>query len=389
MDLNRKNMQKIALLIVFTIMLLVGLQNIKYIFIAIKGFLHLVFPFIIGGAIAFALNVPMRFLERNIFPQKYGRYKNPLYKFRRVLSLVLTLALVVAVLSILSLMIIPEMAKSVLTVGSRISVATSKLIDYLNTLAVSNPELVNDLENFAMNLKSIDWQKIGETVYNFFANGNILGNTFSFATSVISGFANFIIGLVFAIYVLLQKETLGGQFKRVMYAVFPEQHVDRFFEICQLVNNTFSSFISGQCLEACILGSLFFISMSIFKMPYALVISVLIAFTALIPVFGAFIGCGVGMFLILIVNPIQSLWFLVLFLVLQQLENNLIYPHVVGGSVGLPSIWVLMAVTIGASTMGVIGMIIYIPLFSVIYTLIRQSVRRRLRHKHINNSKLK
>ena len=389
MDLNHKNMQKIALLIVFTIMLLVGLQNIAYIYLALKGLFRLVLPFIIGGTIAFILNVPMKCIERNLFPNKYGKNKNPLYKFRRLLSLLLTLALLIAVLSILSLMIIPEMAQSVLTVGSRISVATGNLIEYLNTLAITNPELVHDLEDFARNLSSIDWQKIGETIYNFFSNGNILGNTFNFASSVISGFTNFIIGIVFAIYILLQKETLGGQFKRVIYSFFPEKHVDRFLEICQLTSNTFSSFISGQCLEACILGSLFFISMTLLKMPYALVISVLIAITALIPVFGAFIGCGVGIFLILIVSPINALWFLVLFLVLQQLENNLIYPHVVGGSVGLPSIWVLMAVTLGASTMGVIGMIINIPLFSVIYTLLKQSVRRRLRNKNINQEKLK
>ena len=387
MDLNRNNMQKIALLIVFTIMLLVGLQNIGYIYLALKSFFRLVLPFVIGGTIAFILNVPMKCIERNLFREKYK--KNPLYKFRRLISLLLTLALLIAIISILSLLIIPQMAESILTVGSRISVATGKLINYLNTLAVTNPELVSELEDFASNLRSIDWQKIGETVYNFFANGNILGNTFSFASSVISGFTNFIIGTVFAIYLLLQKETLGGQFKRVVYSFFPEKHVDRFFEICQLASDTFSSFISGQCLEACILGSLFFIAMTLLRMPYALIISVLIAVTALIPVFGAFIGCGVGIFLILIVNPIQALWFLVLFLVLQQLENNLIYPHVVGGSVGLPSIWVLMAVTLGASTMGVIGMIINIPLFSVIYTLLKQSVRRRLKNKHIDKSKLK
>ena len=387
MDLNRNNMQKIALLIVFTIMLLVGLQNIGYIYLALKAFFRLILPFVIGGAIAFILNVPLKFIERNLFPEK--NKKNPLYKLRRIISLLLTLALLIAILSILSLLIIPQMAESILTVGSRISVTTGKLINYLNTLAVTNPELVSELEDFARNLRSIDWQKIGETVYNFFANGNILGSTFSFASSVISGFTNFIIGIVFAIYLLLQKETLGGQFKRVMYSFFPEKHVDRFFEICQLASDTFSSFISGQCLEACILGSLFFIAMTLLKMPYALIISVLIAVTALIPVFGAFIGCGVGIFLILIVNPIQAVWFLILFLVLQQLENNLIYPHVVGGSVGLPSIWVLMAVTLGASTMGVIGMIINIPLFSVIYTLLKQSVRRRLRNKHIDKNKLK
>ena len=217
----------------------------------------------------------------------------------------------------------------------------------------------------------------------------MLGSTFNVASTIIGTFTNFVIGLVFAIYLLLQKEKLGGQFKRVLYSFVPESKADYFLEICQLSSNTFSNFISGQCLEACILGLMFFVSMSLLHMPYAMIISMLIGVTALIPIFGAFIGCGVGVFLILIVSPIQALWFLVLFLVMQQIEGNLVYPHVVGNSVGLPSIWVLMAVTLGASTMGVLGMIINIPLFSIVYALLRQTVRRRLHEKGIDRSKLR
>ena len=154
-----------------------------------------------------------------------------------------------------------------------------------------------------------------------------------------------------------------------------------------MANRTFSNFLSGQCLEAVILGSLFFITMSIFQFPYALMISVLIAFTALIPVFGAFIGCFIGAFLILLVNPIRAIWFVVLFLCLQQFEGNVIYPKVVGGSVGLPAIWVLVAVTLGGSMMGVVGMLIYIPAFSVAYSLIREAVKKRLQNKQIPREK--
>lgn len=389
MDLNRNNMQKIALLIVFTILLLVGLQKFEYVVAGVRAFLGLLMPFIVGGAIAFILNVPMCFLERHLFPRHIGRRRNPLYRMRRMLSLILTFALVIAVLAVLSLMVIPEMARSVLTVGERITIFSQNVVQYVNTLSADYPEIADQLQGFFADWQHIDWAQIGERVYNFFASRNILDNTFSFATSIINSVTNFVIGLVFAIYLLLQKRTIGGQFKRVLYSFVPEARADRFLEICQLTRDTFSSFISGQCLEALILGLLFFISMSLLRMPYALVISALIAVTALIPIFGAFIGCAVGVFLILIVSPIQALWFLILFLVLQQVEGNLIYPHVVGSSVGLPSIWVLMAVTLGASTMGVVGMIINIPLFSIVYTLLRQSVRARLQTRKINRNKLR
>ena len=153
-------------------------------------------------------------------------------------------------------------------------------------------------------------------------------------------------------------------------------------EVCSLTSKTFSSFLAGQCVEALILGTMFFVVMSIINMPYALLVGVLIAFTALIPIFGAFIGCFVGAFLILMVDPLQALIFVIMFLVLQQIEGNFIYPKVVGSSVGLPSIWVLAAVTIGGSLMGVVGMLIFIPIVSVIYTLFRSSVYKRLRKKH-------
>ncbi len=374
-------MQKIALLILFTVLLLVGLQNFDLVLDSIRALLHLVMPFIIGGAIAFILNVPMRFLEGKLFPRRYGRRLNPLYRLRRVLSLVLTLALVVAVLCVLSLMVVPEMARSFLTMGERIPVFFDQLIAYADSLAREYPEIFAEIQTLATDWSEIDWKTIGETVWNFFANGNLLGNTFSVASTIIGSVANFTIGL--------QKEKLGGQFKRVLYSFAPEDRADRFLEICQLSSNTFSSFISGQCLEACILGLMFFLSMSLLRMPYAMVISMLIAVTALIPIFGAFIGCGVGVFLILIVSPLQALWFLILFLVLQQVEGNLVYPHVVGNSVGLPSIWVLMAVTLGASTMGVVGMIINIPLFSIVYALLRETVRKRLRTRGIDRSKLR
>ena len=182
----------------------------------------------------------------------------------------------------------------------------------------------------------------------------------------------------------MQKERLGRQVRKVLQAFMPAKRVARVIYICSLSYRTFSNFITGQCIEAVILGTMFFIVMSIFQFPYALLVGVLIAFTALIPIFGAFIGCIVGALLILMVNPMQALMFVIMFLILQQIEGNLIYPHVVGNSVGLPSIWVLVAVTLGGNLMGVAGMLIFIPLMSVAYALFREWVYRRLAKKARN-----
>ena len=193
----------------------------------------------------------------------------------------------------------------------------------------------------------------------------MLNSAFTVTKTVISSLVNFFIGFVFACYILLQKEKLSVQIRKVLYAFLPQKAVRQTMKVASLSYRTFANFVTGQCLEAVILGTMFFVIMSIFRFPYALLVGVVIAFTALIPIFGAFIGCVVGAFLNLVVNPMQALGFIILFLVLQQIEGNLIYPHVVGSSVGLPSIWVLVAVTIGGSLMGVVGMLVFIPLSSV------------------------
>ena len=211
--------------------------------------------------------------------------------------------------------------------------------------------------------------------------GNVINSTVSAIGSFVSGVATFVIAFVFACYVLLQKEKLKVQVKKVLYAFFSEKRVEWILEVCSLTAKSFSSFFTGQCVEAVILGTMFFIAMSILNMPYALLVGVLIAFTALIPIFGAFIGCVVGAFLILMVDPMKMLVFVVTFLILQQIEGNLIYPKVVGSSVGLPSIWVLAAVSIGGSLMGIVGMLIFIPIVSVVYTLFKASVYKHLRKK--------
>ena len=213
----------------------------------------------------------------------------------------------------------------------------------------------------------------------FLKNGamGMLTSTVSVASGIISGIVNAVISLIFALYILSQKEKLENQGRRIILAFLPEKAAGKLQEVFALLYKNFSCFITGQCTEAVILGLMFVIAMSIFRMPYALMVGVLIAFTALIPIVGAFIGCSVGAFLILIDNPLQALWFVILFLTLQQIEGNLIYPKVVGSSVGLPSRWVLMAVSLGGSLFGIAGMLVFIPITSTGYTLFRESVNSR------------
>lgn len=211
----------------------------------------------------------------------------------------------------------------------------------------------------------------------------MLDSTMSAARNIVSGVTTFAIAFVFACYILLQKERLYVQVKKILYAYIPEKRVQKILSVCSLTYKTFSSFLAGQCLEALILGMMFLVVMTIIRLPYALLIGVLIAFTALIPIFGAFIGCVVGAFLILMVDPMKAVLFVIVFLILQQIEGNLIYPKVVGNSVGLPSIWVLAAVSIGGSLMGVVGMLVFIPMVSVLYALLRESVLERLDKKGI------
>lgn len=388
MHLNRDNIKKIMGLIAFAILLYVGLQNTKLVGGVLRYLLGLAAPFLIGGCIAFVLNVPMRFFERNLFSSSQITKSKRLRKMKRSLSLVLTLIVVFGVVVIMLFMVVPELYNSFAAIAKELKLARTRIPQLLDEAAAMLPMLAGEIAVLKDHFLNIDWQSIGAIVIGFFQNGNILSHTFNIATSVVSGVGNAIIGLVFAIYVLFQKEDLGRQFRRLFYSFLPETYVDRFLEICNLTSSSFNSFLSGQCLEAFILGMMFFISMSLLGLPYALVIAVLIGVTAMIPIFGAFIGCIVGALLILIISPVKALWFIVLFLVLQQVEGNVIYPRVVGSSVGLPSIWVLAAVTLGANVAGVVGILFAIPVCSVIYTLLRQTVRSRIKERNIEKDKI-
>lgn len=378
--MDKKNMKNIMLLILFTVLLYVGLQNVDVVLDVLGAMIGLIFPFILGGGIAFVLNVPMSFIERNLFGK--GKLKNSKRGSRaaRPVSLVFAILFVILVIMIVAQVVLPELGRSVMGLGKGIETGIQNLQNWIDSTFQKNSMIVE-----WANSLDIQPQKILDSVLQVLQSGvnNILSSTVTVTMGIVNTAVNVSIGFVFACYILVQKETLMVQAKKLLYAFLPKKTVEYLLHVCTLANNTFSRFVTGQCIEAVILGSMFFVAMSIFKFPYAMLVGVLIAFTALIPIFGAFIGCVISAFLILLVSPTKALLFVVLFLILQQIEGNLIYPHVVGGSVGLPSMWVLMAVTVGGSLMGVAGMLIFIPIVSVLYALLREWMYKRLKKRGV------
>ena len=357
-------------ILAFAILLYCGIEHFDVVIMAVRFLIGIVMPFLIGGAIAFVLNVPMRQIEKHLF-NKNGR----LQKIRRPVAYLLTLVCVIGIIVLVMVMVIPEIANTVSIVITQIPVAFEMVQGWMEDLAKQWPVLEPALKEL-----DIDWSSVSSSVVSFVQNvaSGLVSSGVGLFSGIVSGVATFFIGFVFSIYVLFQKERLCRQAKQVMLALLPDKVTERILQVATLSNQVFSSFLSGQCLEAVILGMMFVIAMSIFRMPYAMLTGVVIAVTALVPIFGAFIGCIVGMLLIAMVNPIQAVWFLILFLVLQQIEGNLIYPHVVGGSIGLPAMWVLIAVTVGGNLFGIAGIILFIPLCSVLYALFRQFIKKRL-----------
>ena len=380
MQLDKENIKKIRWLIAFAILLYLGVQNLHIVISTVRVLLGFLFPFIIGFGIAFILNIPMKFIEHHLFGKALKQEKKTAQKLARPVSLVLSICFVICIIVIVMLVVVPELGATFVNIAKKIEENIPVFQKWIDNVFGNNPEVVK----WAQSL-DIEPGKIIDSVLGVLKNGvnNIVSSTVSITIGLLTTAMNVSIGFVFACYVLLQKEKLLQQIKKAMYAMFPEKPVRNLAHVWNLANRIFSSFITGQCIEAVILGSMFFVSMTILHFPYAMLVGVLISFTALIPLFGGIIGCWVAFFLILMISPVKAVLFLGLFLILQQIEGNLIYPHVVGGSVGLPSIWVLVAVTLGGSLMGIAGMLIFIPTVSVIYTLFREWVYARLEKKQL------
>lgn len=363
---------------------LLGVWFLLQRFDALAGFLKTLWvilsPFVMGAVVAFILNVPMRFLETRVLVLLD---RVPwLRKAKRPIALVLVLVLLVLVVYLLMSLIIPEIIATLETIARAIPPFIQQLDARLAPYQIQIGEFLNrHLKMPTGEELSAQLGKIADlALKGVMFSGSVIGSAYQ---GILSSFFT----LMFVIYFLLGKERLTAQFVRLMRAYLKPERVERILHVASLAQRTFSSFITGQCLEAVILGALFFIAMSIFKMPYVLLISVFIGVTALIPVIGAWIGCIVGAFLILVSSPMQALGFLAMFLVLQQLEGNLIYPRVMGNAIGLPSIWVLFSVVLGEGLMGVLGMLLFIPLTSVCYQLLREAVDIRMKSIETNPMK--
>ena len=340
-------------------------------------------PFVIGSVLAFVLNVPMRAIENSLLK------KIPYQKGKRAIAVVLTLIAMLIVLAGVFWLLIPQIISTTQSLVPNLRTflinSEKKIRQWLN----DNPKMLEWLYTYT-NFENLSWSSVVDKLLSPVVNSvsTVFGSAISAISSVFSGVFDVAIGLVFSIYCLFQKETLARQGRKLLYAFVKENTADHVVRILRLTNSTFSNFLSGQCVEVCILGSLFAIAMAIFRMPYIPVISVLIAITAFIPIVGAWAGCIVGAFLIFVKDPVLALVFVVMFIVLQFVENNLIYPRVVGNSVGLSGMWVLVAISIGGALKGVLGMFLMIPVASVVYTVLQELTHKRLSNSFVDAEKL-
>ncbi len=382
MELKGKNLRRIFLGVAGCIVLYWLLHETESLMKILRGITNVMSPFLVGAALAFVLNVPMRGFEGLL-------KKIPKPGLRRALSLLLTLISVILVLYGAFALLIPQLGDTFESIAEQLPVFFRNVQKFITGYLEDNPQVLEWVSQYT-DFHSMDWGALVQKAVTFVTDGlgNIMTTTISAVITLGTGIFNAILSFVFAIYCLIRKEILARQGRRILYSFVPERVGDEIIRILRMTNSTFTKFISGQTLEAVILGAMFAVTMPIFNMPYVALISVIISVTALVPIVGAFVGCIFGAFFILVVDPVLAFWFVVLFLVLQQIEGNLIYPRVVGSSVGLPGMWVLVAVAIGGDLMGVAGMLLMIPLVSVCYTLLRELTDKRLENRQISNDKL-
>ena len=340
-------------------------------------------PFFVGAAVAFILNVPMRAIERRL-----SRIKKP--KLRRALAILLTVVCVILVLIGVVYLLVPQLVDTMESLIATLPGFFQRLQTQFNDYLNDNPELLKWLtEN--TDFTTMNWSELIQKAVSWVSNGlgTIMDGALNAIVRLSAGIFNAVMSTVFAIYCLSRKEILARQGRRILYSVLPERICDEIVRILRMTNSVFSNFISGQCLEAVILGCMFAVSMAIFRMPYIPLVSVTIAVMALVPIIGAFVGCFVGAFFIMVQDPVLAFWFVIMFLILQQIEGNMIYPRVVGTSIGLPGMWVLVAVAVGGDLMGIGGMLLMIPLTSVLYALAREFTNKRIAERGIDGDKLR
>ena len=369
-----KTRKDIIIIISYIALVIFALVNFSKIFVFLGKVISIFSPFLLGIILAFVLNVLNNFIEKKIFGKiKPSKIWN---KIKRPLCITLSLILVFLTIFFVMNLLIPQLKNSASL--------------FTDTLPAYKEDIIGILNKFDVDESTVN--KVGEYLDNFgkvitdYIKGNskdVITVTTEVATSVVNIISKGIITLVFAIYMIAQKETLSRQINKVMKAYLKPKTINKINTVGTLANKTFYNFVTGQCLEALIFGSLVFVGMLIFRFPYASTIGVLLGFTALIPIFGAFIGTAIGFILIMMVSPVKAILFVVFIIVLQQIEGNLIYPRVVGKSIGLPGMWVLLSVTVGGSIGGILGMLIATPLCSLLYALFTKMVNDRLKSNKI------
>ena len=383
LNIGRKTLRNIFLGAVGCIIVYWLLFDTDRVKIVWNFFRTLFAPFALGAGLAFIVNVPMRAIENKLI-----KIRKP--TLRRVIAVLLTFVAVALILFLVVQLLLPQLVTTVETLIAKMPGFAVRVWNWINEFLEANPEVMEWVEANT-DFEQMDWMSYVEKLLAWISDSvsDIVGGTFNAIGSVFTAVFNGVISLVFALYCLFRKEILARQGRRLLYAFLPEKICDETVRILRLTASTFSNFISGQCLEAVILGAMFAVAMLIFRMPYVPLVSVLVAITALVPIVGAFVGCGLGAFFILVDDPIKAVWFVIMFLVIQQIEGNVVYPKVVGSSVGLPGMWVLLAVALGGKLMGVAGMFIMIPLVSVVYTLLREITDKRLAKREIDADKLR
>lgn len=333
-------------------------------------------PLLVGCVIAYILNILMSFFERHYFPKAKSRV---VQKSKRIACMMLAFVSLVGIIALIIGIVVPELTNCVKHLFAKVPVFIENCLSML--------EQDESLAEYALALEAnlpTDWTAWQDKLMNgakavLSGFGGVMSSVVSVVSSVFSGIVTILVALIFSIYLLLDKEKIISQVKRLISTYLPKGD-KKIFYVLYTLNDSFHRFIVGQCTEAVVLGLLCMLGMAIFHFPYAMMIGVLIGFTALIPVAGAYIGAGVGAFMILTESPIQAVLFLIFIVVLQQVEGNLIYPKVVGSSIGLPGIWVLAAITIGGGLMGVMGMLLAVPVVATIYRLLQADVNKRNPH---------
>ena len=369
-----KSKRDILLIITFVALIIFGLVNFDKIIDIFLYIVNIFSPFIIGVILAFIINVLVNFIERRIF----GGIKETKtwLKIKRPISILLSMIIIILIIVFVMNLIIPQLKNSLSLFTDTLPEYKEDVVDVMNRF---------DMEESSINTVSEYLDNFGKVITDYIKGNSkdVISMTTEFASSIFGIVSSTIIAIVFAIYIIAQKEILVRQFDKIMHAFFKPKVINKIYEIAFLANKSFSNFVTGQCLEAFIIGTLCFIGMVIFGLPYASTVSVLIGFTALIPVFGSIIGTGIGAFLILMVSPVKAIIFVIFIVVLQQIDNNFIYPKVVGKSIGLPGMWVLLSVTVGARVGGILGMLIATPLCSMLYVLFSRSVNEKLKNNKI------